>query len=269
MALTQKARDASETFGSQLQYWRRARSLSQLALATQAQISSRHLCFIETGRAQPSRDMILRLSSALDIPLRAQNALLLAAGFAPVFNESKLGAPELAVVEQALAAILAQQEPYPAVVLDRVWNISHQNRAAERFFTWLLEGRTTSGPPNVLRLIFHPKALKPLVANWPEVAQTLLQRARREAVGGVPDRELLTLLDEITSYEKLPARWHSEEPARSPLPIVPVRFAKEGRTFSYFSTVTVLGTPEDVTAQELRIECFFPADEATRRAASP
>ena len=242
--------------------------MSQLALANQAQISSRHLCFIETGRAQPSRDMILRLASALDVPLRAQNALLLAAGFAPVFTESKLGAPELAVVERALAAILTQQEPYPAVVLDRSWNIAHQNKAAERFFTWLLEGREASGPPNVLRLIFHPKALKPLVANWPEVAETLLRRARREAVGGVPDRELRALLDEITSYEKLPARWHAEEPSRSLLPIVPVRFAKDGRTFSYFSTVTVLGTPEDVTAQELRIECFFPADEQTRREAA-
>jgi len=258
---------SSESFGSLLQYWRKARSLSQLALSTEARISSRHLCFIETGRASPSRDMVLRLADVLDVPLRSRNALLLAAGFAPVFAESTLNAPELAIVRSALDAILKQQQPYPAVVMNRSWDIMTTNAAAEHFFGFLLEGRTPPEQPNVLRLMFHPEALRPLVRNWSRVAETLIRRAHREAVGGVPDEQLKAVLAEIHSYPGVPQTWRSSDPALPLLPIIPITFVKGERVFSYFSTVTILGTPQDITAQELRIECFFPADDQTRRAA--
>lgn len=253
--------------GALLQFWRKARHLSQLALATDAEISSRHLCFVETGRAKPSREMVLRLADVLDVPLRERNSLLLAAGFAPVFGESDLNAPELHAVRSALDAILQQQEPYPAVVMNRCWDIVRTNRAADRFFGFLLEGRAAPEAPNVLRLMFHPDALRPLVRNWREVAETLFRRAHREAIGGIPDESLERVLEEIARYPGVPEAWRSPDPTRSLLPIVPVEFCKDERAFNYFSTVTTLGTAQDVTVQELRIECFFPVDEATRRGA--
>lgn len=258
---------SGESVGPLLQFWRRARHLSQLALANEAEISPRHLCFVETGRARPSRDMVLRLADVLDVPLRSRNALLLAAGFAPVFAESDLDAPELAAVRGALDAILKQQEPYPAVVLDRRWDIVGTNRAADRFFGFLMEGQRAIDPPNVLRLMFHPEALRPFVVNWLEVGQALYRRAHREAVGGVPDAGLKRVLAEVASYPGVPETWRSSDPSSSLLPIVPVTFQRSGRTFHFFSTVTTLGTPQDVTVQEIRIECFFPVDDATRRQA--
>jgi transcriptional regulator with XRE-family HTH domain len=258
---------AEESVGALLQFWRSARHLSQLALAHEAEISPRHLCFVETGRSKPSRDMVLRLADVLDVPLRSRNALLLAAGFAPVFAESDLNAPELAAVRGALDAILKQQEPFPAVVLNRSWDIIGTNTAADRFFGFLMEGQRPIAPPNVLRLMFHPEALRPFVANWLEVAETLYRRAHREAVGGVPDASLKHVLADIMSYPDVPQTWRSSDPSSSLLPIVPVTFRRAGRTFNFFSTVTTLGTPQDVTVQEIRIECFFPVDDATRREA--
>jgi transcriptional regulator with XRE-family HTH domain len=251
---------AATTFGAHLQYWRKARSLSQLALASEAEVSSRHLCFLETGRAKPSREMVLLLCSALDVPLRERNGLLLAAGFAPVYAESALDAPELGLVATALAAILRQQEPFPAVVLNRRWDIVRANDAAQRFFAHLLGAQRASQPANVLRMIFDPAALRPLVENWEAVAETLIQRVQREAVGGVLDAECAQLLAEVLAYPGVPARLRQPKLGPASLPIIPVRFCKQGETFAFFSTVTTLGTPQDVTLQELRIECFFPAD---------
>jgi transcriptional regulator with XRE-family HTH domain len=157
--------------GQLLQYWRRARNLSQLALAREAYVSPRHLCFLETGRAKPSRDMVLLLADVLAVPLRERNALLLAAGFAPMFRESTLDERELAPVRTAIHAILKQPEPYPAVVMNRHWDILAINGAATRFFGMLLDGWTPQGASNILRLMFHPDGLRPFVDNWrrPEV----------------------------------------------------------------------------------------------------
>lgn len=267
MAQMQRSRRSEESVGSLLQFWRKARHLSQLALANEAEVSPRHLCFVETGRAKPSREMVLRLADVLDVPLRSRNALLLAAGFAPVFAESDLNAPELAAVRNALDAIMKQQEPYPAVVMNRSWDIVGTNRAADRFFGFLMAGQEAIDPPNVLRLMFHPRALRPFVTNWLAVAETLFRRAHREAVGGVPDASLKRVLAEIMSYPDVPQTWRASDPSSSLLPIVPVTFSKSGRTFNFFSTVTTLGTPQDVTVQEVRIECFFPVDDSTRSAA--
>lgn len=254
-------------FGSLIQYWRKARRLSQLALATQAEISSRHLCFIETGRSKPSRDMVLLLAGALDVPLRERNGLLLAAGFAPVYSESTLDAPDLAAVRAALDAILRQQEPFPAVVMNRHWDLLRTNQAAARFFGFLLGDRELAQPANVLRLMFHPDGLRPFVANWEAVAEGLVRRVHREAVGGVPDDTTRKLLAEILGYPGVPPSWRNATLGAPLVPVIPVSFRKATRQLDFFSAVTTLGTPQDVTVQEIRIECFFPANDASDRAA--
>jgi transcriptional regulator with XRE-family HTH domain len=261
--------ESRPSIGPLLQYWRRSRNLSQLALAHEADVSPRHLCFIETGRAKPSRDMVLHLAETLAVPLRDRNALLLAAGFAPAFCESTLDDPDLAPVRAAIRAILHQQEPYPAVVMNRRWDIVETNRAASRFFGMLLGGRTPSGAGNVLRLMFHPEGLRPFIENWEAVAQALVRRVHREAIGGALDEAGRQLLSEILAYPGVPARWRSPgADLGAPLvPVMPVSFRHNERGFHFFSAVTVLGTPQDVTLQELRIECFFPMDEATAAAA--
>jgi transcriptional regulator with XRE-family HTH domain len=252
-----------ESIGALLRFWRTTRRFSQLALATEAQISARHLCFIETGRAKPSREMVVLLANVLDVPLRERNALLLAAGFAPTYAESALDASVLSSVRAALDAILRQQEPFPAVVMNRYWDVLDANAAATRFFRFLFGERPMPQKPNVIRMMFDGDGLRPHVTNWPEVAEALIGRLRRESVGGVQDDTTRALLSEVLSYPGVPARPRPAAPATANVPIVPVRFAKGGVEFNFFSTVTTLGTPRDITAQEVRLECFFPLDHAT------
>jgi PAS domain-containing protein len=211
--------------------------------------------------------MVLQLAAALDVPLRERNALLLAAGFAPLYKESTLDTPELRAVRRALDAILAKQEPYPAVVMNRHWDIVQANGAAARFFGFLLGPDRAAEPANVLRLMFHPDGLRPFVKNWEAVGEALVQRVLREAVGRAPDQELRRLLAEILGYPGVPRAWSTGAGSARFLPVVPVSFQKGDRRFDFFSTVTTLGTPQDVTLQEIRIECFFPADVATAEAA--
>jgi len=238
--------------------------MSQLSLAMEANVSPRHICFLETGRAKPSRDMVLQLSAALDVPLRERNALLLAAGFAPMYEETDLDAAELAPARAALDAILDQQEPFPAVVMNRHWTILKTNRAAARFFGFLLGDAASEAPANVVRMMFSPAGLRPYVMNWEAVAEALIERVHREAVGNVVDEATSLLLKEVLAYPDVPPRWRSPRLDRPLLPLVPVTFQKGGLTFSFFSTVTTLGTPQDITLQEIRIECFFPLDRDTR-----
>jgi hypothetical protein len=177
-----------------------------------------------------------------------------------------LDAPALAAVRDALETILAQQEPFPALVMDRSWDIRHTNSAARRFFAFLQDGRP-AGPPgaaNVLRRMFHPDGVRPHVTNWPEVAEALVRRARREAIGGVLDERAQRILGEVLDYPDVPAHLRVLDAMSPVLPIVPIRYERGGRRFDYFSTVTTLGTPQDVTLQELRIECFFPMNDETR-----
>ena len=259
---------SSPAVGPLVQYWRKARNLSQLALAAEADVSPRHLCFIETGRASPSRDMVLLLAEALRVPHRERNALLLAAGYAPMFVESPLDAPPLAAVRAAVNAILRQQEPYPAVVMNRRWHIVDSNDAAKHFFSRALNGRTPdAAAANVLRLMFHPDGLRPSVANWDAVGPALIQRIHREAAGGVVDEEMYALIDELLGYPGVPKAWRSPDPRVTLTPVLPITFVVDGITFNYFSAVTVLGTALDITLQELRIESFFPCDDATAAAA--
>lgn len=249
--------------GELLRHWRAIRRLSQLALALQASTTARHLSFIESGRSQPSPEMVLRLARALDVPIRERNQLLLAAGYAPLYREAGLESAHAAHVRAALDRMLAAHEPFPAVVMDRHWNVLDVNSAAEAFFAWLLGEREAEGPANVIRLMFDPDGLRPFVANWQAAAEALIQRVHREAVGGVPDPQTLALLAEALAYPGVPAQWQSPDFRTPPLPIVPVEFQKDGLALCYFSTVTTLGTPQDAMLQEIRLESFFPADETT------
>jgi transcriptional regulator with XRE-family HTH domain len=251
-----------------LVYWRRLRGMSQLALAMDAEISARHVSFLETGRSSPSRETLLVLASALDVPLRERNALFVAAGFAPVYRETNLDAQELAPARRAIAYILKQQEPYPAIVMDRAWNIIERNDAAQRFFETLVEAKGPPGAPNVLRSVFHPRGLRPWIKNWEVVAEDLVQRVHREAVMGVVDDATEKILAEVLAYPHVPERFKHPALGTRPEPLIALEFEKGDLHAHFFSTVTTLGTPQDVTLQEIRIECFHPADRTTEQTAS-
>jgi transcriptional regulator with XRE-family HTH domain len=249
-------------FGLLLKEWRRVRRKSQLAVALEAGISPRHLSFVESGRSAPSRDMVATLADTLDVPLRERNALLGAAGYAPVHTEGALDSPELLPVHRALARLLEHQDPYPAVVLDRQWNLVQTNRSAPRLFSLFIDLAKLPEPRNLLRTMFDPAALRPWIGNWDAVAGTLVQRVFREAVAGVPDPRVVRLLEELRAYPGAPPP--SPEADRA-LPFHPVEFRKGDLALSFFSMVTTVGAPLDITAQELRIESFFPADDHTER----
>jgi transcriptional regulator with XRE-family HTH domain len=263
-------RSADRSFGQLLQNWRRIRSKSQLDLAIDARVSPRHVSFVESGRSSPSRDMVLTLATALNVPLRERNALLMAAGYAPLYRETKLDAPELEPARRALELILRHQEPYPAVVMNRHWDIVTSNDAARRFFSFLLDdaGPAAPGPANVIKLMFDPRGLRPYVENWDVIAEALIQRVHREAVGGFADDGTKRLLEEALAYPDVPTRWRMLDPTVPLTPFVPVAFRKRSLSARFFSTVTTLGTPQDVTLQEVRVECFFPADDETAQQAA-
>jgi transcriptional regulator with XRE-family HTH domain len=249
--------------GELLRHWRRVRRLSQLALAGEVATTQRHLSFIESGRSQPSRAMVLRLARVLDVPIRERNQLLLAAGYAPLYREAGLADTEAAHVRAAVERLLDAHEPYPAVVMDRHWNVERTNSAANAFFGWLLGDRTIEEPANVIRLMFDPEGLRAFVRNWEDIAEALIQRVHREAVGGFPDAETIELLEQALGYPGVPSEWRLPDFRVPLLPVVPVEWNKDKLALSYFSTVTTLGTPQDAMLQEIRIESFFPADEAT------
>ena len=248
--------------GALLRQWREARSLSQLALALRAGVTQRHVSFVESGRSRPGQEMVLKLAAVLDVPLRERNQMLRVAGFLPVYREEGLLGPDSAPIREALSRMLEGHEPYPAVVMDRHWNVRSTNCAAEAFFGWLLpDGGSDS--PNVVRMMFDPNALRPFVANWEEVARSLVQRVHREAIGGIPDAETSALLEEVLAYPGVPVGWRLADFTSTLLPVIPVRFRKGELSLNYFSTVTTLGTPQDVALQEIRVECFYPADDVT------
>jgi transcriptional regulator with XRE-family HTH domain len=255
---------ATAPVGQILAHWRGVRRMSQLTLAHEAEVSPRHVSFVESGRSRPSAAMVLTLARALDVPLRERNQMLLAAGHAPVYPQADLDAPTMAPVRAAVDRILSHHAPFPAVVLDRHWNLVRANEPAGALFGWLL-GERASEPANVVRLMFDPAGLRPHVANWDEVGEMLIQRVHREAVGGAPDLDTRDLLEEALAQPGVPAGWRTPDFVLAPTPVLPIAFAKDGLVLSYFSMVTTLGTPLDITAQELRIESFYPADEATGR----
>jgi transcriptional regulator with XRE-family HTH domain len=256
----------AQSVGGLLREWRQRRRLSQLDLAGEAEISTRHLSFVESGRAQPSRDMVLHLADRLDVPLRERNVLLVAAGYAPVFRERPLTDPALASARQAIDLVLKGHEPYPALAVDRHWTMVAANGAVGP----IVAGADPSllrPPVNVLRLSLHPKGLAPRIGNLAEWREHLLERLRRQ-VEVSADPVLAGLLKELRGYP-VPAAARAHRPRNgSDLAgvAVPVQFVTGAGTLSFFSTTTVFGTPIDITLSELAIEAFFPADAATAAA---
>jgi transcriptional regulator with XRE-family HTH domain len=268
--LVGSSRAASENIssghiGRLLRHWRMTRRVAQLDLAVQTEVSTRHLSYIEGGRALPSREMILRLAEGLQIPLRERNTLLLAAGYAPLYHETDLNTAEMAEARRAVEFILTQQEPYPAVVLDRHWNLLLTNAATRRFLALFPECDPPQ-PQNSLRLIFHPRGLRPFILNWEEVAARLIQRLQREAAANPADTRTGALLEELLGYPGVSSRWRTPDLDRPPTPLLSICYQRDAQAYRFFSTIATFGTAQDITLQELRIECFFPADETTRTA---
>jgi transcriptional regulator with XRE-family HTH domain len=247
--------------GALLRHWRTARRLSQLDLALDAGVSSRHLSYVETGRSQPSRDMVLRLADALTIPLRERNALLIAAGYAARFIETGLAAPEMAQMRHAIELILRHQEPYPAFVLDRYWDIRMSNQAASRCTRFLLGAEPTES--NMMRLLLGPNGLRPMLVNWEEMAGDLIRHLHNQIAVSPSDERGRELLAEVLAYPEMPARWRTREIGAPSTPLLTTIFRKGDVELRFFSTITTFGTPRDVTLEELHIECSFPADAAT------
>ena len=252
------------SLGALLRQWRERRRMSQLALAIEAEISSRHLSFVETGRSRPSREIVLLLAEVLDVPPRARNDLLAAAGYAPIYRESRLDAPEMAQFRRALDFILRQQEPYPAIVLDRYWNILLANEGAGRFMELFLDPAYIDSldSPNALRLICHPDALRSYIVNWEATAAALIQWLHRDLLRSA-DAGIQVLLDELLAYPDIPRNWRMFDLDAPTAPFLAIEMQKGDTHLRFFTTLTTLGTPYDITLHELRIENFFPADDAT------
>ena len=256
-------------FGRLLKEWRQARGTSQLEFALASGISQRHLSFLESGRSRPSRGMVLHLASALAVPLRQQNAMLLAAGFAPAFAERKLDAPELGPVSAALDRALQQQEPYPAVVVDRVYNLVRANQGALALLGMLLDPAALAppaagAPHNLMRLVVRPDGLKPHLENWEEAVVWLLRRLRAEAIAeGIAAHE--AFLDELMAYPDVARVARAPREEGDYPPALTVRFRRGETRLALFSMIATVGTPLDVALQDLRLEFFFPADVATEK----
>jgi transcriptional regulator with XRE-family HTH domain len=246
--------------GELLRKWREYRRLSQLELALQAAVSTRHLSFVETGRAMPSREMVLHLAEQLDLPLRERNRLLLAAGYAPVYAETALDAPHMAAVRGAVRQLLAGHEPYPALMVDRAWNLVDAN-ASVALFTDGVAPALLAPPINALRVSLHPAGMAPRIANLGEWRAHLLGRLRRQ-IALTAGPELAALYDELRAYPCDQPEPTVELPGPGDV-VVPLRLRHGDRTLAFFSTVATFGTPLDVTVAELAIESFFPADAAT------
>jgi transcriptional regulator with XRE-family HTH domain len=258
--------EAQVDFGGLLRHWRRVRGKSQLDLATDALTTPRYVSFVETGRSQPSRQMVVRLARALDVPLRERNGLLLAAGYAPLYGAGRLEGPELDRVHSALASMLSKHEPFPAVVMDRAWNVLQANDGAQRLFGGLLAPQPMPTPANVLALMIEPGPVRDAVVNWRSVVPELLERCRREAVGGVLDPATADRLDAFRARPEVAELIESAAGSTSSVPVIDIAFAFDADHLRFFSVVSTIGTPADITAQELRVEAFFPSDAATSEA---
>ena len=247
--------------GRVLQEWRKARGLSQLALALEAEMSARHVSFVETGRTRASREVLLRLAEVLDVPLRDRNRLLVAGGYAPAFPERPLSAPELSQLRQVLGHVLVQQEPWPTVVVDRAWNVVMRNESATRFVARLLDPfpAALAGKPNALRLALHPDGLRRVTVNWTDVAAALLRQLHRAVHSPASDGTLEALYGEVTSYPDLPSAFATAGVDADPI-VVPLHVRTEGFEARLLSVMSTFARAHEVSVQELRIETLVPDD---------
>jgi transcriptional regulator with XRE-family HTH domain len=276
--------NATRPVGDLLREWRQRRRMSQLDFAVEAEISSKHLSFLETGRARPSRDMLMKLAELLEVPLRERNTLLVAAGFAPMFAERKLDDPALQSAREAMELVLKGHEPFPAIAVDRHWNMLAANRAVGPFLADA-NPKLLEPPFNVLRFSLHPDGLAPRIVNLGQWRAHLLARLRRQ-IEISADTQLMALHEELSSYPagngdiphftspSTPRGKTRDEMRNVPISpteaanafVVPFRLATPAGVLSFISTTTVFGTPIDVTLSELALETFFPADAATAAA---
>jgi transcriptional regulator with XRE-family HTH domain len=254
---------AAESPGNLLRRWRHHRGLSQLRLATEAEVSARHISFLETGRSMPSRDMIVTLSEALDIPLRERNRILESAGFSALYRQTGFDAPEMAHLSRAIDLILTNHEPAGAVAVDWNWNVIKTNRAMAMVTALFVEPELlTQQPINLMRLTFAPGGLHEHVVNWEEAGRITIERIRREAEYEARP-EARELLEELVASPAVESSWlRSESDAPSPL-LIPLHLRKGDLELELFSTITTLGTPQDITLEELRIESFYPMNPAS------
>lgn len=251
-------------FATRLREWRQRRGWSQLELAGRAEISQRHLSFLELARAAPSRDMVIRLATTLDVPLRQHNALLIAAGFAPVWQETDFDAPELAEVRHALDYMLAQQEPFPAVAVDRHWNLLKANAGAVRLVEFLVGPLAPDAKVNLADALVGPDVLRPYLINWADVVRYFIRSV--EADAAADDRaETAELLERLLAYDGVRPLLKTPATEAGSGPVLPMHFRKGDVSLKLFTTIATLGTPQDITLQELRIESFFPKDAATEK----
>ena len=257
-------RDEPGLLPALLRHWRTRRGLSQLDLALAADVSARHVSFVETGRSRPSREMLLRLGAALDIPLREQNALLRAAGLAPEFSEPALADQMPPAIDQAISRMLARHEPFPMVVLDRGYRVLRRNDGARRLIACIVtDPSAICGPPNLLHLLFDPRLARTAILDWERTARALLGRLHRETLARPGDAALAALLRSLFEYPDVPAALQQPDLSTPSDPTIPIRLRIGDHHLGFVSTVTAFSAPQNVTLDELRLESYFPLDPAT------
>jgi transcriptional regulator with XRE-family HTH domain len=261
------ANNKTGLFPALLKHWRGRRSLSQLDLSIRADVSARHVSFLETGKAQPSEGMILRLASALDVPLRAQNELLRAAGFGALFDEPALHEGLPGPVSAAIDRMLAHHEPFPMVVMNRHYDTLRQNGAADRLLALFIADPTRlTLPVNALRVFFDPAGARPFVQNWEDAARAILARAHREALHHPEDERMHSLMTELLAFPDVPASLCHPDLSRPSMPVFNVQLRRGDMEFGFLTTITTFTAPQNVTLEELRIESYFPLDDGTEEA---
>jgi len=262
-----QTRRQQSTVGVMIREWRQSRGLSQLILACSADISTRHLSFLETGRARPSEEMVHQLAHALDVPPHERNVLLIAAGFTPLHTSPHFHSEEMATTKDLVTRMLEENEPFCAAAIDRHWNILAANKTY-----WGLTGgepentKTATDVPNLLKRLFAAEAFRETVTNWEEVAYSLIQRLHREAIAELNsnDTQTANLLEHLMTAHDLPTTWQVVDMSMAQPPLIPMKIHMGGRNIELITTITTLGTPLDASRHEIRIETFLPADEPSR-----
>ena len=250
-------------FPEQLPYWRKSKGLSQLELALEAEVSNKHIRFLETGRAKPSREMVLLLSNILDLPLRNRNDLLQAAGFSEHYSRKPIDKKEMETVFATLELMLSKHEPFPAIVLDWDWNILMSNTAFQKLSKWLRSRRPNfSNSSNIVELIFDPYGFKPFIGNWEKVAHVTIQRLHRESM--THKNRHKNLLSRLSSYSDIPQSWKKINFKQEVAPMICLELETEDTSLKLITTLSSFGTPIDVTVEEIVVEQYFPADVQTK-----
>lgn len=257
----------AKTYGSTLKIWRSTRRLSQLELATVADVSPRHVSFLETGRSQPSREMVIHLAIALEVPLRERNAMLAAAGYSAEYRETSLDEPALDQVRGILEAVLRSHEPFPAIVVDRGWDVVRANESAMRFTATMIDPNSSvvAAGVNAIKVILHPDGVRRFIVNWRQVATAALRRLDHEITARPTDAVLHALRDEVLQYPDVADLRHTPERPTADDLLVPFHYRIGDVELKLFSTIATIGAAHDITLEELRLESFFAADPATEQ----